>query len=130
MTANGRTSDTAYEGEADVDFKIVYTAPGPMYGSSLRVTLPTSLVGTNAADNLTFGALIQYSQSGGVNFRNTNPIEADFSDRTITLHIDKMRSGNRINIFYDDIDVIGTPASRLRRSKWGRRPAAVPPITT
>ena len=47
VAVSGRTSGTAYQGETDADFKIVYTAPGPMYDSSIRVTLPPALLGDN-----------------------------------------------------------------------------------
>ena len=96
ITANtsGRTSGTAYQGEVDVDFKIVYTAPGPMYDSSIQVTLPLALLGANAPDEPAFRARVRYSRSGNVNFDNADPIEAS-SSGTIRINIDRMHKGNR-----------------------------------
>ena len=112
------TPTAAFEGESDVDFRIVYTAAGTMYNSKIRVTIPASLLmpdpDANVAPNQQeiFEDAITISQRGGVNFGDANgeasgsPVYVGVVENgTIDISIDNLNKGDQVRIFYENITV-------------------------
>ena len=117
------TPATVIQGETGLDFRLVYTAPGPIYNGTIVVTVPDALVdgtgldGDNSTNDATFRADITVSERGGVDFGETDAdvgqsgvFAVSFSDRTITIEIDDMHKGDQVRVFYEDIKV-GDPST-------------------
>ena len=109
------TPAAAFEGEAGLDFRITYTAPGPMYNSWVQVEIPTSLRTPADGDStaqMEFDAAITISQRGGVNFGDANadtvgtPVYvSEVSAGTIDILVDSMNKGDEVRVFYENITV-------------------------
>ena len=109
------TPATVYQAETGHDFRIFYTAPGPMYGSQIRITIPSSLIPAEDEDDTRthdqqFEAHITVSENGGVDFDNNDRLTVNLNDAPdnggyIIVHIDDMHKGDQVRVFYEGIDV-------------------------
>ena len=127
------TPTDVYEKESGRDFRITYTAAGPMYNSIIRINVPDALIPDEAADapantiendtdDQAGGAADEayfirthttVSQRGGVDFGQMSETDRrsvvhtgeNDAGGTIDIYIDSMGKGDQVRVFYEDITV-------------------------
>ena len=100
------TPATSYPGETH-NYIVTFTAPGPMYNSSLAVTFPLAVFefpeGKTASNQISVSA-------PGVSF-SVDPIGDDWNGGVLTVNLTRINNGQKVTITLKDAMVIGTGTS-------------------
>ncbi len=105
------TPTRVFPGETNIRFKITFTAPGPMYGSALQITVPSALQTKPDFDNTVIGANkpIKIVGGGGATIDDDDDDKPSISSGNIlTIRMDKIDKGERVTVSYDIATVGGT----------------------
>ena len=113
-------SRVMYEGEADQNLQLIFTADGPMYDQTdidnqIAITIPTGLTQAQTTDPAGAGYVTVSRQSGTVLFDNPNQkintIDAATPSSTVTIDISRMEKGAKIYVAYRKVTAAASPTA-------------------